>query len=107
MKKINVLKIVSVPMVSSRDVVKNIYRELEKCSKKEEFIIDFKGIEIISRSAADEFLNMKSKFTHLEFANLNPELVQFMRTVGASKAVSLKNTNVFKPKRKSLRLMFA
>lgn len=92
-------------MVGSRDIVKCIARELAPY-KKEEILLDFKGIEIISRSAADELINTKVKFSYLKFVNLNPELAKMLRLVAASKAVSENSDDPFSPKGTTLSSLF-
>lgn len=91
-------------MVSFRDVVERIVREL-KPYKDQKLMLDFRGIEVISRSAADELLNVKARFLYLEFINLNSELAVFLRTVAASKAYPEKFVT-FKPQKVTLSSVF-
>lgn len=92
-------------MIGSRDIVKRIAHELAPYKKKE-ILLDFEGVEIVSRSAADELINIKAKFSYLKFINLNPELTEMLRRVAASKIVSEKPDVPFKPKKITLSSLF-
>lgn len=80
-KKI-VLKDLFGSAVSTRQAVEEISKELSKNSSKT--VIDFKGIEFVSRSFAHEFLRFEDK-NSVEVKNLYPDVKKMFQAVRKSR----------------------
>lgn len=63
-------------------------KEIEKMSKKisrDNVYLDFSNVDFISRSFADELLNIIEKTKRIKIANLNPDLKKFLQIVKKTK----------------------
>ncbi|MDO8571108.1 MAG: STAS domain-containing protein [bacterium] len=80
------------PMIGSRDVVFSL-RELITKARSQAVILDFSGVEFVSRSAAHEFLvlkdELKAENIDIEFTNLKDEseAANMLRLVAANRMV--------------------
>ena len=102
-ERINVIKTTEIPVISSRDVIllfKNMVKHLDKDVDK--VIIDFEGIEFISRSAADELVRFKETANRdVIYTGLEDGLANFLRSVAANKVYRFRGEQP-KPEKKLL-----
>jgi len=102
-ERINVIKTTEIPVISSRDVIllfKNMVKQLSK--DVDRVIINFEGIEFISRSAADELVKFKETAKKdVVYTGLENNLATFLRSVAANKVYRI-NGEQPKPERREL-----
>lgn len=100
MKKINntisiIQKIAKI--VSSRDLVKNLEREISK-NPYDVVQLDFTNVEFISRSAAHELIILQERMRtkrfkkkEVQFINVSNDLKKMLRIIAANKALPEKS----------------
>ncbi|MBU1019149.1 MAG: hypothetical protein ABII07_01445 [Patescibacteria group bacterium] len=104
MKTIKLIDLLKVSTLSSRRAIKYIFDEF-KPNKKDLIVLDFEGIDFMSRSAAHELLCYKEKLS-LEFSNMSNSPAEVLRAVAASRAYP-KPIESFKAKRISASTLFS
>ncbi len=92
-RRIPVIKTTEVPVITSRDVISLFKNEVRQLSKDiDKVIIDFNGIEFISRSAADELVRFKEMAKKdIVYTGLEKNLALFLRSVAANKVYKIKS----------------
>lgn len=75
--------------IFSRSNIKLIKEILNKETK----VLDFQGISFISRSVADELLNIIKDYTELELLNLQPEVKTMIEVVRKSRISNNRKIN--------------
>ena len=52
----------------------------------EDVVLDFSGVNFMSRSFADELYNIKSKFLHLDFSNMQEQPASMYKAVSEGRS---------------------
>jgi len=85
-KKINKKNIISRTFI--QDLKSNLLKQIPS-DDSNQIILDFSQVYFISRSVADELLNMMDEIANqnieIKFANISPELERFLSVVRKSK----------------------
>lgn len=96
---INIARTIA-PVVSSRDLIMNLQKEISQCPEHE-IELDFLEVEFISRSAAHALLTLKedlhrqSNKKEISFINTNDEVAKMLRIVAANRALPRKKKPEF------------
>jgi len=99
---INIAKTIA-PVVSSRDLIMNLKKEISQCLDNE-IQLDFSQVEFVSRSAAHSLLTLKEDLQRqtnkkeIAFINTNEEISKMLRLVAANRALPQKNMPEFQAK---------
>lgn len=99
---INIAEIIA-PIVSSRDLIMNLKKEIFQCQNYEIYL-DFFQVEFISRSAAHALLTLKEDLARqinkkeISFINVNEEVSKMLRLIAANRALPRKKILKFRAK---------
>ena len=96
---INVLEFTP-PIINSRDCIKNLKKEILK-SPNNKVILNFGNIKSVSRSAAQELMNIKDEFNKewfhkkiLSFSNINKEVSKTFKLVSFNYIPTIPKTKI-------------
>lgn len=99
--KILIISDLLAPIVSSRDTVDILEKNIKKSNVKS-VDLDFSNVKFISRSVAHALLLLKEKLraiTDISFINTNEDVANMLRAVAANRAVSKTKKPQFEPEK--------
>jgi anti-anti-sigma regulatory factor len=98
-------------VVSSRDLVYNIKKEIER-KKTKDIYLDFLNVEFISRSAAHEFILLQNELKnklfskkYINFVNVNDSVREMLRMVAANIVMPNKNKPILNLERTDIQTL--